>query len=92
MIFFNQVETAGEGVSVSLSLVVEDSWRENRRIHFVKCILMKEGFFCSQEKGKNLQKYFTSKKAKIRKSLSQEKGKDSQKVFLKKRQSFAKVF
>ena len=36
---------------------------------------MKEGYFCSQEKGKNLQKYFTSKKAKIRKSISQEKAK-----------------
>ena len=68
-------DTAGEGVSVSLSHVVEDSWRANRRIHFVKCILMKEGYFCSQEKGKNLQKYFTSKKAKIRKSISQEKAK-----------------
>ena len=34
---------------------------------------MEEKYFCSQEKGKNLQKYFTSKKAKIRKSLSQEK-------------------
>ena len=68
-------ETAGEGVSVSLSLVVEDSWRENKRSHFVKCILMEEEYFCSQEKDKNLQKYFTSKKAKIRKSFSQEKAK-----------------
>ena len=85
-------ETAGEGVSVSLSLVVEDSWRANRRIHFVKCILMKEGYFCSQEKGKNLQKYFTSKKAKIRKSIFQEKRQRFAKVFLKKRQRFAKVF
>ena len=66
-------ETAGEGVSVSLSQFVEDSWRENKRSHFVKCILMEEEYFCSQEKGKNLQKYFARKKAKIRKSISQEK-------------------
>ena len=37
---------------------------------------MEEEYFCSQEKGKNLQKYFTSKKAKIRKSFFfQEKAK-----------------
>ena len=53
---------------------------------------MKEGYFCSQEKGKNLQKYFTSKKAKIRKSISQEKRQRFAKVFPKKRQRFAKVF
>ena len=73
-------ETAGEGVSVSLSHFVEDSWRENKRSHFVKCILMKEGFFVHK------------RKAKICKSISQAKRRRFAKVFLKKRQRFAKKY
>ena len=84
-------ETAGEGVSVSLSQFVKDIWRENKRSHFVECILMEGKYFCSQEKGKNLQKVFL-KKGKDSQKFFSRKGKDSQKVFLKKRQSFAKVF
>ena len=53
---------------------------------------MEEEYFCSQEKSKNLQKYFPSKKAKIRKSLSQEKAKIRKKYSLRKGRVLQKYF
>ena len=85
-------ETAGEGVSVSLSQFVEDSWRENKRSHFVRCILMEEKYSLFTRERQKFAKGISQEKAKIRKKYSLRKGKDSQKIFLKKRQSFAKVF
>ena len=59
-------EIAGEGVSVSLSLFVEDSWRKNRRIHFVKCILVKEGFLFTRER-QRFAKVFLKKRQRFAK-------------------------
>ena len=72
-------ETAGEGVSVSLSQFVEDSWRENKKNHFMKCILLEEKY-----------SLFTRERQKFAKDISREKAKIRKKVFLKKRQRFAK--
>ena len=72
-------ETAAEGVSVSLSQFVKDSWRENKKNHFMKCILMEEKY-----------SLFTRERQKFAKDISRVKGEDSQKVFLKKGQRFAK--